>query len=67
MKNQVIGKKKIVNVLGDGNCFYRALALTLGMNENGYSQIKSLLYDYLAVNEETFNYLDNYKELKEII
>lgn len=47
----------IVNVKGDGNCFYRALALTLGYCEDSYETIKILLHDYILSNQNTFDYL----------
>ena len=51
--------KKIINVRGDGNCLYRALALTLGMEENDYKEIKILMYGFLEANKAVFDYLDS--------
>lgn len=59
--------KKIINVRGDGNCFYRVLALTLGMEENDYKEIKIIMYDFLEANKAVFDYLDSIGQLKKLI
>ena len=58
---------KIINVRGDGNCFYCALALTLKMKENDYKEIKILMYDFSEANKAVFDYLDSIDQLKKFI
>lgn len=42
LKNKVI-TKKILDVSGDGNCFYRAISVSLTFDENNYKELKKLL------------------------
>ncbi len=41
----------IINVKGDGNCFYRALSVCLGYDESQYMTIKEILSDFLLENK----------------
>ena len=66
-KYDKINNRDIVNVMGDGNCFYRALAVAMGMTEDSYAEIKILLHDFLEENRVIFDYLGDIDELKKII
>ncbi len=37
----------VVNVAGDGNCFYRALSVLLGSHSNQYKMVKDMVADYI--------------------
>ncbi len=52
-------ERKIVNVKGDGNCFFRAIAVSLGYNESQYMTIKEILSDFVLENSDLFSYLPN--------
>lgn len=49
--NQYVAK----NILGDGNCFYRAISYQLFNNEGFYELIKACLIYLLIENESSFN------------
>ena len=49
--NQYVAK----NILGDGNCFYRAISYQLFNNEAYYELIKACLIYLLIENESSFN------------
>ncbi|QJD14857.1 replicase [Actinidia seed-borne latent like virus] len=51
------GCKRIIKVVGDGNCFYRALRVCLGHDEEGYSITKEKLHKSASKSE--FFRLDN--------
>ena len=53
--------------MGDGNCFYKALAVAMGMTEDSYAEIKILLHYFLEENRVIFDYLGDIDELKKII
>ena len=53
----------VVDVAGDGNCFYRAVLVTLGYSEERYATLKQLLNEYLLSNRQVFNYLPNLESL----
>ena len=36
----------VVDVEGDGNCFYRAVAVAMGLEEAAYRDIKNLVHDF---------------------
>nr|UIW14227.1 MAG: replicase [Actinidia seed borne latent virus] len=45
------GTKKIIKVVGDGNCFYRALRVCLGHDEEGYSVTREKLHKSASKSE----------------
>ena len=42
----------VVDVEGDGNCFYRAVAVAMGLEEAAYRDIKNLVHDFTLANME---------------
>ena len=42
----------VVDVEGDGNCFYRAVAVAMGLEEAAYRDIKNLAHDFTLANME---------------
>lgn len=56
-----------MKIKGDGNCFYRALARTLGYEEDNFQEVKILLYDFLTANRKVFDYLSNIEQLENTI
>ena len=64
IKNELESKFNIIEVAGDGNCLYRALAHQIYGNENIYNIIKDAIFDYLEIEEDYFsNFLSiNMKE-----
>ena len=49
---------KFKDVIGDGNCGYRAIANQLFGNENYHNIIRADVYDYLKLNSERFKELN---------
>ncbi|CAG8540275.1 8787_t:CDS:1 [Cetraspora pellucida] len=49
--------KNVVNVDGDGNCGYRAVAVGLGRNENEWPNIRKELFEELNKNEPFYRSL----------
>ena len=45
---------KIVNVRGDGNCFFRAISHQLYRNESNHSSVRSAIVNYLIENKNDF-------------
>ncbi len=37
---------QVVDVEGDGNCFYRAIQIALGYKEGNYMLLKDLVHDF---------------------
>ena len=46
------------DVLSDGNCGYRALALQLYSNEDNFDTVRKDIYEYLNINKNSFNHLN---------
>jgi len=42
----------VVDVEGDGNCFYRGVAVAMGLGEAAYRDIKKLVHDFTIANRE---------------
>ena len=40
---------------GDGNCFFRAVAHQLGMNEEGHLELRARCCDYIEKNKEHYD------------
>ncbi len=40
----------IINVAGDGNCFYRAIQILLGNDEEHYMSLKHSIYEFARKN-----------------
>jgi hypothetical protein len=40
----------IINVAGDGNCFYRAIQILLGNDEEYYMSLKQSIYNFAKKN-----------------
>jgi hypothetical protein len=40
----------IINVAGDGNCFYRAIQILLGNDEEYYMSLKQSIHDFAKKN-----------------
>ncbi len=40
----------IINVAGDGNCFYRAIQILLGNDEEYYRSLKQSIHDFAKKN-----------------
>ncbi len=51
MQNEEFPACKIVDVPGDGNCFYRSLQLLLGNDHKEYMVLKDLVYFYTQQNQ----------------
>ena len=50
-----------VNVAGDGNCFYRALSLSLHGHEDEHTELRRLIADHLTRNYNSiFNVSNNF-------
>ena len=45
----------LIDVTGDGNCGYRAIALQLYSNEDNYDIIRNDVYNYLALRKNLYN------------
>ena len=54
-------------IKGDGNCFYRCIALATTGDENNFGSIKMLLADYLYENQNIFNDVADLEEMERII
>ncbi len=39
-----------IDVEGDGNCFYRAVAVAIELGEAAYPEIKKLVHDFTIAN-----------------
>lgn len=53
----------IVNVKGDGDCLYRALAIGLGFEEEQRLTVKELMADYIQEASQVFDYLGNVQKI----
>jgi hypothetical protein len=42
----------VIDVEGDGNCFYRAVAVAMGLGEAAYRHIKKLVHDFTIANRD---------------
>jgi hypothetical protein len=49
----------IVDVQGDGNCFYRAVSVLLGLPEEEYKALKFRMNKYVFKNAIFYSYLGN--------
>ena len=54
---------QIINATGDGNCFYRALAVCLGYEEFAHFEIRTLIADFLSQNRNLFDNLSDIDNL----
>ena len=54
LKKEIIYKNEIIilNVIGDGNCYFRNLSLYFTNNENYHIFFRELLYIYINKNKE---------------
>lgn len=52
-----------MNVKGDGDCFYRALATCLGYDEESRDIIKDMMADYIINSKQVFDYLGNVEDI----
>ena len=54
LKKEIIYKNEIIilNVIGDGNCYFRNLSLYFTNNENYHQFFRELLYIYINKNKE---------------
>ncbi len=60
-------KCHVVNVVGDGNCFYRAVQVLLGFDEDDYMPLKEMVYEFAHENIElTFESGDAFDILNRI-
>ena len=57
----------VVDVQGDGNCFYRAVSVLLGLPEGEYKALKLRLNKYVVNNAVFYSYLGNINQLAELI
>ena len=57
----------MVDVLGDGNCFWRALAHQITGNENNYPLFKEKVFLYFKLNHDKYSDIFTHELTKENI
>lgn len=53
-EREINDELKCINVLGDGNCFYRALSVCLTGDENNHLNIRKLMAEFYFRNYDFF-------------
>ena len=62
-----------IKVIGDGNCFFRAISVALGKDEEEYIEVKDKIIDFMnnnkqmiieEIGEEYWNDFENFKSEK---
>lgn len=57
--------KKKIEIVGDGNCLFRALSKSIYDNENKHKFIRQIICDFLEwTNKKDQNYIKNMRKLK---
>ena len=45
-----------VSVLGDGNCFFRALSMCMKYNQENHNYYRNLVYKFIKQNKEQMSF-----------
>ncbi len=57
----------MTKIARDGNCFYRALAVSMGNPSDSYGDYKKLIADFLRERHSVFDYMSDLKELEQMM